>query len=83
MKRMLFRVSLQHLHRASGVTRYRIAKDLGLSHNTVSRYVSPEHLYIERIERIVPQLAAYFGRDWRDHDIVDWVEVDDETLNKN
>ena len=74
---MKFRVKLQPLHKASGRSAYRVAKDLGISKSTVGRYIEHEIVEVAKIETNVVRMAEYYGADWKD--VVEIIEEDEES----
>ena len=73
-----FKIHLHDLHRESGLTFYRVAKETGLNSNTVQKYVGNGDIITTRLESHVLELAKFYGVDWRDPAIIDVIEVDDE-----
>jgi len=76
MSQMVFVINLKTAHQQSGLTRYRVAKDTGLSHNTVSKYVEADTVQSKYLPSEVVRLATYLGVDWRDPEIVHLIEVE-------
>lgn len=73
---MKFIVKLQPLHIASGLSAYRVAKDLGISKSTVGRYIEQESVEVAKIETNVVRMAEYYGAHWKD--VVEVIEEEDE-----
>lgn len=69
-----FRVRLKKVHDESGLSPYAIAKELGMSKNTVRRYVEVDEVVTEKFEGTLLALILYYGVDWRDPEIVDVIE---------
>lgn len=67
---MKFRIHLKELHNKSGHTFYRVAKDTGLSHNTVRKYAE-EDVESDLLPASVIVLAKYYGADWRSDEVVE------------
>jgi hypothetical protein len=47
-----------------------------LSHNTTDRYFKADTVEVFSIEKVVPRIAAYFGKDWKL--LVEYVDEDEE-----
>ena len=73
---MIFLVKLQPLHKASGKSAYRVAKDLGIGKTTVARYIGSERVEVHKIETNVVRMAEYYGANWKD--VVEAIEPEDE-----
>lgn len=73
---MPFKVTLRHLFIESGISRYKVTKEMKLSHNTTDRYFKADTVEVFSIEKVVPRIAAYFGKDWKD--LVEYVDEDEE-----
>lgn len=73
-------VKLKAVHNASGLSQYSVAKDTGLSLNTVKKYVgtkAPDAVEVAHIPAEVIVLCKHYGVDWRDPAIVEVVEEDE------
>ncbi len=71
-----FMVRLAGVHAKSGKTVYRVAKDLGMSYNTVRKYVLTD-VECELIPPEVMRLAAYYGLTWEQAvSIIEEADVD-------
>lgn len=75
---MKFVIKLGPVHERSGLTRYRVAKDLNLSHNTVAKYVDEPQIVVDYITPMVTALCDYYGVDWRDPAIIELIEDEEE-----
>ena len=71
-----FKINLQKPHANSGVTPYRVAKDLGISKSTVHRYVDADQVILSKVESVVVEMANYYGVNWID--VVEVVSDDEE-----
>lgn len=74
---MKFLVKIQPLHEKSGLSAYRVAKDLGISKSTVGRYIEHEVVEVAKIETNVVRMAEYYGADWKD--VVEVIDEEDES----
>ena len=74
-----FKVKLKGIHEESDITLYRVSKDTNLPLNTVKRYAKHEPI-ISRLEATVLTLCEYYGVDWRDPEIVEVIDEDEESL---
>lgn len=72
-----FKVKLGEVHKQSGKTRYRVAKESGLSHNTVQKYVSVPEVIVDYIPATLILLTEVYGVDWRDPAIIEVIEAED------
>lgn len=72
-----FLIKLTEVHKQSGKSVYRVAKDTGLVYNTVKRYVTAQ-FEAELLSRDVIQLAEYYGVDWRDSAVIEVIDEDAE-----
>lgn len=75
---MKFIVKLKAVHEASGYSRYRVAKDTGLSLNTVKKYLAEETVECGYLPMQVIQMANFYGVDWRDPAVVELIEEETE-----
>jgi len=75
-------VKLKAVHARSGLSQYSIAKDTGISINTVKRYIGSKApdagVEVSYIPIEVIALCKHYGVDWRDPAIVEVIEADDE-----
>lgn len=71
-----FRIRLKPYHDATGKSPYAVADELGLSKNTVRRYVEQDDVLVGRLDPSVLILAAYYGCSWQE--VVDVIDADDE-----
>lgn len=69
-------------HAQSGLTVYRVQQDLDMNYNTVQKYVTRD-IVTERLPPEIEKLAAYYGLDWRDPNVVSVIEVEDEEDTAN
>lgn len=67
-----FLIKLATIHQKSGLTPYAVARKTGLNENTVRRYVT-EDVYSERIYSHIVTLTDFYGVNWRDPNIIEWV----------
>lgn len=74
--RKVYRVRLKHLN-VEGLTAYAIAKEVGITQTTVMKYIRDDEVILDTLPISVVNLAAFFGRDWRDSDIVQVIEVEE------
>lgn len=77
---MKFVIKLGPVHEKSGLTRYRVAKDLNLSHNTVAKYVDEPEIVVDYITPMVIGMCDYYGVDWRDPAIIEVLEEDETEM---
>jgi hypothetical protein len=70
-----FKVKLKSVHKRSGLSYYRVAKDTGLPMNTVIRYAKHDPV-VSRLENTFIILCDYYGVDWRDPAVVEVIEED-------
>ncbi len=82
---MKFRVRLKAIHEATGLTQYAVAKQSGVSINTVVRYTENDEILLDRFEPIVVKLLKFYGLNWRDPDVIEIVnekgDVEPETIS--
>lgn len=71
-----FIIRLHNVHRATGMTVYRVAKLTGMNPNTVGKYVGDGDVITGRLEGAVVQLAKFYGVDWRDPAIIEVIEAE-------
>jgi len=71
---MQFKVKLKPVHEKSGLSKYRVQKDLNLSYNTISRYVDEPEVVVGFISPEVVGMCTYYGVDWRDPAIIELIE---------
>ena len=71
---MRFVVRLKQAHVKSGKSKYRVARDNGLSDTTVSKYVDEDFVSFGQLPTQVIKLCEYYGVDWRDPAIVELVD---------
>jgi hypothetical protein len=67
-----FLIKLAIVHEKSGLSPYAVARETGLNENTVRRYVSGNVLS-ERIYSHIVTLTEFYGVDWRDPSVIEWV----------
>jgi hypothetical protein len=67
-----FLIKLAAVHKKSGLSPYAVARATGLNENTVRRYVT-EDVPSERIYSHIVTLTDFYGVDWRDPAIIEWV----------
>jgi len=67
-----FIIKLKDTHEETGLTSYAVARDTGLNNATVRKYTT-ENVLTERIYNYIKTLCDYYGVDWRDPNIIDWV----------
>ena len=67
-----FLIKLAAIHQKSGLTPYAVARETGLNENTVRKYVT-EDVFSERIYSHIVTLTDFYGVDWRDPNIIEWV----------
>lgn len=72
-----FLIKLAAVHEKSGLSPYAVAKATGLNENTVRRYVT-ENVPSERIYSHIVALTDFYGVDWRDPNIIEWVSDSEE-----
>lgn len=77
MSEQRFVVKLNQVHRARGLTVYRVAKSTGINKNTVLKYLGGEEIITDQLSHHVLALSKFFDVDWRDPAIVDVIEVDE------
>jgi len=70
---MVFRIKLQGIHKATGKSVSQVCEETGLNYNTVRRYVIPRVAEFGRIDPAYIVLANYYGVDWRDPEILEFV----------
>lgn len=77
---MKFIVRLREAHLASGLSKYRVARDNGISDNSISKYVDEDSCEFGQLSTQVIKLCEYYGVDWRDPAIVEVIhdEAEDE-----
>lgn len=73
-----FRIRLKSIHEQRGVTYYRVAKESGVSHNTVQKYAEVEYVDSDILPTAVVALARYYGVPWSSPPLVEVIEVNDE-----
>lgn len=66
MSRKTFEVRLKQIHKQHGKSVPDVADALGMSHNTVGRYVNKDFVTVRRLDTTVVLLARYYGVDWKD-----------------
>lgn len=71
---MKFVVRLREAHLASGLSKYRVARDNKVSDNTISKYVDEDFVSFGQLPTQVIKLCEYYGVDWRDPQIVQIIE---------
>lgn len=71
-----FVVRLKPFHDATGKTAYAVAEELGMSKNTVRRYVEEEAVAVGRLDPSIITLTNYYGCRWQD--VVEIEEVSDD-----
>jgi transcriptional regulator with XRE-family HTH domain len=69
-----FKVSLKEAHEKTGLSIYEVAKQLGMSKNTVLRFVEDKPAIVGRLDSAVLILAEFYKVSWKD--VVE--EVSDE-----
>lgn len=69
---MKFRIKLKDVHENSGLTYYRVARQTGITHNTVQKYAEA---IVEQhsLPAQVLVMCKFYGVDWRDPAIVEVV----------
>lgn len=75
---MRFIVRLRETHIASGLSKYRVARDNNVSDNTVSKYVDEDFVSFGQLPTQVVKLCEYYGVDWRDPTIVEVIDDSSE-----
>ncbi|MBZ0296078.1 MAG: hypothetical protein K8L99_26195 [Anaerolineae bacterium] len=71
-----FLIKLNQVHRNSGKSTYRVAKESGLVYNTVKKYTD-RPIEVDYISPEIAQLADYYGVDWRDPNIIEIIDEDE------
>lgn len=72
-----FRVRLGQIHNKSGLTQYAVIRDTGINKNTVRRYIRDDEVLVDKIEIPLILLIQFYGLDWHDPAVLDFVEVED------
>lgn len=71
-------IKLHQAHLKSGLTAYKVAKALGLNEGTVRKYTSGD-VTAEFLPNHVLQLVKFYGLDWRDPQIIEVIDSEDES----
>lgn len=79
---MKFLVKLKAVHQASGYSQYRVAKDTGLSLNTVKKYLAEDSVECGYLPMQAIQMARFYGVDWRDPSVIELIEEDSDEENQ-
>jgi transcriptional regulator with XRE-family HTH domain len=61
-----FKVSLNDAHKKTGLSVYQVAEKLGMSKNTVEKYVRTKPVIVGRLDGAVLVLSQFYGVDWKD-----------------
>lgn len=77
----LFKIKLKHIHDKyadeHGITAYGVAKRTGIHENTVRMFVSDDVIR-QSVSIQVVKLCEFYGVDWKNPDIVEVIEVDED-----
>lgn len=82
MLKKRFRLHLQAIHKQSGFSVYDVAEALGMSKNTVWKYVRPDVVEFDYLPSTVLDLCEFYGVDWRDKSILEVFEESTEGQQK-
>jgi hypothetical protein len=72
-----FRITFKEVHDRTGLTAYAVAKQTGLTENTVRKYVYVDEIVTDYIHSAIITLAKFYGLAWDDPAIVEIVEEND------
>lgn len=75
----LFKIKLNRIHEQyENLTAYEVAKQLNLNENTVRKFLTSEVIR-ERLPNHVIEIAEFYGVDWKNPDVVEIIEVDEDS----
>lgn len=69
---MPYIVKMKAVHEESGLSSYRVAKDLGIQIHTVLNYTKNDEVEVAHVSDAVAMMADYYGYKW--HELVEWID---------
>jgi len=73
--KQIFKIKLQPIHEATGLSAYAVAKATGIAQATVRKYVEAQDGVLSSyVPSVIVKLAEYYGVDWRSPEVVEVVE---------